>query len=54
MRIREHGEVVHAPTGPKKKPKKLDLRKWKGRSKDSFAELRYTSVDGFIDGVRGR
>ena len=38
----------------KKAPKKLDLRKGKGRCKDSFAELGYTSVDRFIDDVRGR
>ena len=38
----------------KKAPKKLDLRKWKGRYKDSFAELGYTSVDRFIDDLRGR
>jgi AbrB family looped-hinge helix DNA binding protein len=40
-----------------KTPKKLDLRKWKGRCKDSFAELGYTgrrAVDQFIDDVRGR
>lgn len=40
-----------------KAPKKLDLRKWKGRCKDSFAELGYTgkgAVDRFIDDVRGR
>jgi len=38
----------------KKAPKKLDLRKWKGRCKDSLAELGYPSVDSFIDDVRGR
>lgn len=38
-------------------PKKLDSLKWKGRCKDSFAELGYTgsgAVDRFIDDVRGR
>jgi len=34
--------------------KKLDLQRWKGRCKNSLAEIGYTSVDGFIDGVRGR
>jgi hypothetical protein len=29
----------------KKAPQKLDLRKWKGRCKDSFAEIGYASVD---------
>jgi AbrB family looped-hinge helix DNA binding protein len=38
----------------KKAPKKLDLRKWKGRCKNSFAELGYSSVDKFVDDVRGR
>jgi AbrB family looped-hinge helix DNA binding protein len=38
----------------KKAPKKLDLRKWKGRCKSSFAELGYSSVDKFVDDVRGR
>ena len=38
-------------------PKKLDVRKWKGRCKDSLAELGYTgrrAVDRFISDVRGR
>jgi AbrB family looped-hinge helix DNA binding protein len=38
----------------KKSPKNLNLRKWKGRCKDSFAKLGYSSVDGFVDDVRGR
>jgi AbrB family looped-hinge helix DNA binding protein len=38
----------------KKAPKKLDLRKWKGHCKDSLAELGYSSVDAFIDDLRGR
>ncbi len=37
----------------RKKPKKLDLKKWKGRCKRSLAELGY-SVDQFIEDVRGR
>jgi AbrB family looped-hinge helix DNA binding protein len=40
-----------------KAPKKLDLAKWKGRCKESFAELGYTgrrAVDRFIEDVRGR
>ncbi len=37
-----------------KRRKKLAVRKWKGRCKDSFAELGYSSVDRFIDDVRGR
>ena len=46
--------VVDGSIVLKKAPKKLDLRKWKGRCKDSFAELGYTSVDRFIDHLRGR
>jgi AbrB family looped-hinge helix DNA binding protein len=46
--------VVHGSIVLKKAPGKLDLRKWKGRCKDSFAELGYTSVDRFINDVRGR
>jgi len=38
----------------KKAPKKLDLQKWKGRCRESFRDLGYSSVDGFIDDVRGR
>ncbi len=38
----------------KKAPKKLDLRKWKGRCNESLAELGYSSVDSFMDDVRGR
>lgn len=38
----------------KKSPKKLNLAKWKGRCSDSFSELGYSSVDKFIDDVRGR
>jgi hypothetical protein len=47
------GEAGHLPN-EKKAPKKLDLRKWKGRCKDSFGRLGYKSVDRFIDDVRGR
>src|ERR1700733_13507962 len=38
----------------KKAPKKLDLQKWKGRCGDSFADLGSSSVDSFMDDVRGR
>ena len=42
-----------------KVPRKLDLRQWKGRCKDSFAALGYSrrgkaQVDRFIEDVRGR
>ena len=38
----------------KKAPKKLNLEKWKGRCANSFAKLGYSSVDKFINDVRGR
>jgi len=38
----------------KKTPKKLDLGKWKGRCARSFKKLGYSSVDKFIEDVRGR
>jgi AbrB family looped-hinge helix DNA binding protein len=37
-----------------KKPKKLNLRRWKGRCRESFQKLGYASVDAFIEDVRGR
>jgi AbrB family looped-hinge helix DNA binding protein len=47
-------EVRHGSIVLKKSPRKLDLKKWKGRSKASFAQLGYASVDRFIEDVRGR
>jgi AbrB family looped-hinge helix DNA binding protein len=47
-------DVVRGSIVLKKAPKKLDLRNWKGRSKANFEELGYTSVDQFIEDVRGR
>jgi AbrB family looped-hinge helix DNA binding protein len=38
----------------KKTPKGLKLRKWKGKCRKGFSSLGYTSVDQFIDDVRGR
>jgi len=38
----------------KKAPEKLNLAKWKGRCGDTFAKLGYSSVDNFIDDLRGR
>ena len=38
----------------KKAPKKLKLEKWKGRCSDSFIKLGYSSVDKFIEDIRGR
>lgn len=38
----------------KKAAKKLDLAKWKGRCGKTFAKLGYSSVDKFIDDLRGQ
>jgi AbrB family looped-hinge helix DNA binding protein len=38
----------------RKTPQKLDLAKWKGRCARSFKKLGYSSVDKFIEDVRGR
>ena len=34
--------------------KKLNLERWRGRCKASFAALGYPSVDKFMEDVRGR
>jgi AbrB family looped-hinge helix DNA binding protein len=46
--------VVRGSILLKRASKKLNLQKWKGHSKASFAALGYSSVDKFIDDVRGR
>lgn len=38
----------------RKAPKKLNLQRWKGRCRGSFAKLGFSSVDDFIEDVRGR
>ena len=38
----------------RKTPKRLNLEKWKGRCRESFRKLGYTSVDEYVDDVRGR
>jgi len=38
----------------KKAPRKLSLRKWKGRCSESFSNLGYSSVDKYIEDIRGR
>jgi AbrB family looped-hinge helix DNA binding protein len=47
-------QVIDGSIVLKKAPKKLKLAQWKGRCARSFAKLGYTSVDTFIDDVRGR
>ena len=46
--------VIHGSIVLKKAPKKLNLLRWKGRCKDSFSRLGYSSVDKFVEDVRGR
>ena len=46
--------VIHGSIVLRKAPKKLDLARWRGRCKESFAKLGYSSVDDFIEDVRGR
>jgi hypothetical protein len=50
MKVGERGQVILA----RKRPRKLKLNKWKGKCKDSFAELGSRSVDKFIEDIRGR
>ncbi len=46
--------VVNGSIVVSKAPKRLNLDKWKGRCSDAFAKLGYSSVDKFIEDVRGR
>ena len=46
--------VVDGAIVLKKTPAKIGIRKWRGRCADSFSKLGYTSVDKFIDDLRGR
>jgi AbrB family looped-hinge helix DNA binding protein len=45
--------VVRGSIILKKARQKSRFRKWRGRCKESFAELGYSSVDRFIEDVRG-
>ena len=47
-------KVVGGSIVLKKAPRKLNLAKWKGRCGKTFAKLGYTSVDKYIEDVRGR
>jgi len=47
-------QVVRGSIMLKKAPRKLNLAKWKGRCRESFAKLGYSSVDKFVEDVRGR
>jgi AbrB family looped-hinge helix DNA binding protein len=46
--------VVNGSPVLSKVTKKLDPAKWKGRCGDFFTEAGYSSVDQFIEDVRGR
>lgn len=46
--------VVKGSIVLRKAPNKLNLEKWKGRCAETSAELGYSSVDKFIEDVRGR
>jgi AbrB family looped-hinge helix DNA binding protein len=47
-------EIANGSIVLKKAPKKLGIRKWKGRCKSTFKSLGYSSVDDFIEDIRGR
>lgn len=47
-------QIVGGSIVLKKAPKKLHFKKWKGRCSDSLADLGNSSIDSFIDDVRGR
>ncbi|MBZ5671393.1 MAG: AbrB/MazE/SpoVT family DNA-binding domain-containing protein [Acidobacteriia bacterium] len=47
-------QVVNNSILLRKKPRKLNLTRWKGQCRKSFKELGYTRVDEFIEDVRGR
>jgi AbrB family looped-hinge helix DNA binding protein len=47
-------QVVNNSILLRKKPRKLNLTRWKGRCRKGFKELGYTRVDEFIEDVRGR
>jgi AbrB family looped-hinge helix DNA binding protein len=46
--------IVEGAIVLRKTRKKLDLAKWKGRCARSFKELGYSSVDKYIEDIRGR
>ena len=46
--------VIEGSIVLKRAPKKLSLARWKGRCAASFKKLGYSSVDKFIEDVRGR
>ncbi len=47
-------QVIDGSIILKKISKTLDLAKWKGHCRESFDELGYSTVDEFIEDIRGR
>ena len=46
--------VVNGSIVLRKNTKALNVAEWKGRCGDSFAQLGYSSVDQFLEDIRGR
>ena len=46
--------VVKGAIVLRKAARRLDLAKWKGRCAEAFETLGYSTVDEFIDDIRGR
>lgn len=47
-------QVVNGTIVLKKSPTTLGIRKWRGRCAESFSKLGYSSVDKYIEEIRGR
>jgi AbrB family looped-hinge helix DNA binding protein len=47
-------EAVEGRLVLRKVPRKLNLRKWRGRCAETFAELGNPTVDDIIEDMRGR
>jgi AbrB family looped-hinge helix DNA binding protein len=47
-------QVVNGSITLKKAPRASALRRWKGKCGSNFSALGYSSVDKFMDDVRGR
>jgi len=47
-------EAVSGRIVIKKAAKRLNLEKWKGRCAKTIAHLGYSSVDEFVEDIRGR
>ncbi|HXE65027.1 MAG TPA: AbrB/MazE/SpoVT family DNA-binding domain-containing protein [Bryobacteraceae bacterium] len=46
--------VVNGTIVLKKSPVKPGIRRWRGKCADSFSKLGYSSVDKYIEDIRGR